>query len=99
MKIECTIKSIGVAQSGVNASTGNTWHRQPIEVEWKEARQSREGSVFQKDQSLMVDLWGDIAKNFTLSVGQGIILDVNLTTHEYGGRKFNEVRSNFLILR
>ena len=99
MKIECTIKSIGEHQSGVNASTGNTWHKQTIEVEWKETRQNREGSVFQIDQSLVVGLWGDIAKNFNLSVGQNIVLDISLSTHEYGGRKFNDVRSNFIVLR
>ena len=99
MKIECTIKRIGEHQSGVIAANGNTWHRQPIEVAWNETKQGKDGGFYNFEQSLAVELWGDNAKNFTLSVGQNVTLDLAFSTREYGGKTYNNIRSNFIILR
>ena len=99
MKIDCKIKSIGELRSGVNAKTGNTWHMLPVEIEWQEARTHNDGTIFAIDNTLVVDIAGDQAKNFTLSVGQAITIDVHFSVTDWNGKKLNNMRSSFIILR
>lgn len=99
MKIDCKIKSILEARSGLKKDNTTYWYSQKIEVEWQEAKTRNDGTIYAVDQSLIVQLFGDMAKNFTLTVGQSITLDIHFECHEYQGKKFNDVSSSFLIMR
>ena len=99
MKIECKIKSIGEHKSAQNATTGNTWHRLPIEVTWTEQRQGKDCSFYNVEHSLVVELRGDNAKDFSLNVGQSVTMDIHFSTYEWNGKILNNVRSSFIILR
>lgn len=99
MKIDCRIKSIGEHRSGVNAKTGNMWYAQSIEIEWQESRTRNDGTIYAIENSLMVDIVGDYAKNFNLPVGQAVCIDIRFETTEWNGRRLNNIRSSFIILR
>lgn len=99
MKIDCKIKSIGELRSGVNAKTGETWHFLPLEIEWQEPRQRNDGTVFGVNCSLVVDVTGEQAKNFSLPIGQSVTIDVRCSVTDWQGKKFNSIRSSFIVLR
>ena len=99
MKIDCKIKSILEARSGLKKDHNTYWYSQKIEVEWQEAKTRNDGTIYATDQSLIVELWGDMAKNFTLQVGQSITLDVKFETADFQGKRFNSIRSGFLVMR
>lgn len=97
MKIDCKIKSILEPRSGVKEE--KQWYLQPIVVEWQESKTRNDGTIYAVDQSLMIELTGEKAKNFTLPVGTNVTVDVRFETHEYLGRTYNGVRCGFIILR
>ena len=99
MKLDCKIKSILEARSGLKKDNTTYWYSQKIEVEWQEAKTRNDGTIYAVDQSLVVRLFGDMAKNFTLPVGQSITLDIHCETNEYQGKMYNDISSSFLIMR
>ena len=98
MKIDCKIKRILEHRSGLTKEP-KAWHIQPIEIEWQEPRTKSDGTIYAIDNTLVVDIAGDMAANFTLQVGQAITVDIRFSTTEWGNKTLNNIRSTFILLR
>lgn len=94
-----TIKRILDAKSGTSATTGKEYCFQPIQIAWGEQKQNFHGETYTIAHETEVTLTGEIAKNFTLGVGDHIIIDLRFHLREYQGRFYSELTSGYVRLQ
>lgn len=98
MIIDCKIEKVLQPIHGFSKS-GNEYYRQPIVVSFAESIKKRTGETLVIEHSIKVELFGDIAKNFTLDVGTYISLDVRFDTNVFEGKDYQNISSRYLVVR
>ena len=98
MIIDCQITKVLKDRNGVSQA-GKPYYVQPIEITWQEARRNNSGETFVVEHSIKLELLGDYAKNFKLKEGDYVSIDIRFSTREYEGKTYNNITSNYLILR
>lgn len=98
MIIDCKLEKILEARHGFSKS-GNEYYRQQIIVSFAEQKKRHTGDIFVVEHTLKVELFGDIAKHFTLEVGAYISIDIKFNTNEYEGKEYQNISSSYLVVR
>jgi len=96
MKINATIKQVLPAVSGT--SEKGEYKFVPIVIAWEEQFVRRDSTIYNLEHSLVVNIMGQYANNFSLPVGARVNIDIRFNTREIGSKVFNSVTSNFIVL-
>lgn len=81
MKIQGTVKWVGAPQGGTSQRTGNQWRKQEVEIEY--------GSQEYPEQIVASAFNSPNIGAF--AIGQQVECDIYFHTHDYNGRKYNDI--------
>lgn len=82
MTLQGTITRILPTELG-QAKNGRQWNKQGYIVEYGEGNYPKQVAVY---------LWGELAANNPLSLGEEVTLEINLESREYNNRWYTEVK-------
>ena len=99
MKINCEIIEVLPKVEGQKRDGSGNFIVQPVKIAWGEEGHHRDGSVFIIEQTLVVDIIGEPARQFSLVPPVQVTMDVRFDVNKWNDKAFNKVFSSFVILR
>ena len=91
MRIIGTITKVGELKEGVAKDSGNVWCNRNITVAWSEETKYSDGKVKTHEQSMLLTLKGDNARNFSLDVGTKVEALVSVSVNHFNERDYQNV--------
>ena len=99
MKLNCEIIEVLPKIEGQKKDGSGNYMIQPVKIVWGEEGRHRDGSTFIIEQTLVVDIIGESARQFSLVPPVQVTMDVRFDVNKWNDKAFNKVFSSFVILR